>query len=619
MRQAAATVWSSYCRAWRLRGPFVTAHLAMSALAFAVVTPLVAALMRLAIALSGEPALADQDIAIFLLSPVGLLCLVAAASVLITAAVLETAVMMSIDLADRRGARLRLFGGLRHVLGHLPRVLLFAVLLVVRVLLISGPFLAVAGFIAWRWLTEYDINYYLAEHPPVLLAAAGAIGLLLAALAALLASRLLSWSLGLPGLLFCEFGPRTAFAESARLMQGHRMPFLWQLVIWGAAAFAIGATLLGAVGLIAGLALPAAGLDLGRLALVLWAVALIWVIANLLAGALGAGSISVLLVAHMQARGAPVAASFASGADAGRVSAGIARRVVLGAGFAAAVGLIAGSVALDRLRVGDDVLVIAHRGAAGARPENTLASVRKAIEDGADYVEIDVQETADGEVVVVHDSDFMKLAGVDLKVWDATMADLEAIDIGSWFGPEYAGERTPTLRAVLEEAKGRSRVLVELKFYGHDERLAERVARVVEETGMVDSVAFMSLHYPQVQRMKALRPDWRVGLLAATAVGDLTRLEADFLAVNAGMASARFIRRARDAGRNVYVWTLNDPLAMSKMASRGAAGLITDEPGMAREVLADRADLSTPERLVLAAVEILGLKLNPKAYRDDAP
>ena len=84
-----------------------------------------------------------------------------------------------------------------------------------------------------------------------------------------------------------------------------------------------------------------------------------------------------------------------------------------------------------------------HRSPRGCRqaPENTLASIRQAIKDGADWIEIDVQETLDGEVVVIHDSDFMKLAGVDLRVWDGTLEQLREIDVGSWFGPEFSTER----------------------------------------------------------------------------------------------------------------------------------------------------------------------------------
>ena len=164
------------------------------------------------------------------------------------------------------------------------------------------------------------------------------------------------------------------------------------------------------------------------------------------------------------------------------------------AGFALrAAGPFPADHLLIRLGSPQAIEIIAHRGAAGLRPENTMSAVVKAIEDGADWIEIDVQETADGEVVVAHDSDFMKSAGVDLKVWNVTMADLARIDIGSSFDPAYSAERTPTLRDVLLAARGRSKVMIELKYYGHNVDLEDRVARIVEETGMTDQIAVMSL------------------------------------------------------------------------------------------------------------------------------
>ena len=85
-----------------------------------------------------------------------------------------------------------------------------------------------------------------------------------------------------------------------------------------------------------------------------------------------------------------------------------------------------------------------------------MAAVRDAIDAGADFVEIDVQETADGEIAVFHDSDFMKTAGSPLKLWDARRSDLETLDIGSWFDPAFADERTPTLEEVLVAARGQA-------------------------------------------------------------------------------------------------------------------------------------------------------------------
>jgi glycerophosphoryl diester phosphodiesterase len=237
-----------------------------------------------------------------------------------------------------------------------------------------------------------------------------------------------------------------------------------------------------------------------------------------------------------------------------------------------------------------------------------MSAFRQAIADGTDWIELDVQETADGEVVVFHDSDFMKLAGDTRKIWDVTLADLQQIDIGSRFSPAFKEERVPALGDVLDLCKGRVGVVIELKYYGHDQRLEERVARLVEERGMASHVALMSLELDAVRKMKALRPAWRVGLLMSVAAGNLERSGADFLAVNAAFAGRRFVRRAHGRGEQVYVWTVNDAPTMSAMIGRGVDGLITDKPALAKAVLAQRAGMSPAVRLLLEFAGILGVK-----------
>jgi glycerophosphoryl diester phosphodiesterase len=155
--------------------------------------------------------------------------------------------------------------------------------------------------------------------------------------------------------------------------------------------------------------------------------------------------------------------------------------------------------------------------------------------------------------------------------------------------------------------------------YGHDEQLEQRVIDIVEQAGMVDSTAIMSLKYDAIQKMRSLRSNWKLGLLSATAIGDLSSLDADFLAVAAGMASAGFIRRAHEAGKQVFVWTINDPVSISRMISLGVDGLITDEPAMARQVMEERAKLSSLERLLIQTALVFGVAYSPEKYRDNSP
>jgi glycerophosphoryl diester phosphodiesterase len=274
------------------------------------------------------------------------------------------------------------------------------------------------------------------------------------------------------------------------------------------------------------------------------------------------------------------------------------------------VAVLLGSVATARIPFDNTIDIIGHRGAGGVAPENSRAAIERAISAGAQWVEIDVQETADGEVVVIHDSDLMKIAGVDLKVWDATLEKITAVDIGSSFDQNFHNERVPTLREILDLCKGRVGIIIELKSYGHGQMLEQRVIDLVEASGSVDEVQCMSLKAEIVSRLKTMRPQWRVGLLLSLAVGDVRKIEADFLAVNARFATSQMVQKAHEANKLLYAWTLNDPVSVSKMVGRGVDGVITDYPDMARQVLVERAKLSFVQRLLVELAETLGVQPN---------
>jgi glycerophosphoryl diester phosphodiesterase len=610
-----AVVSQTYWDAWSRRRIFVLIQIVLQVAAWAAIAPALAGLIALAVSLSDQSALTDQDIAMFLLTPGGFVAAVGVLSVLLVAAIWGFAMMAAVFRAGPmdpwNSVRLALFAVTRRA----RFLLVFAGLFVLRVLVIVLPFVVAGLLVANRYMTEFDINYYLTFHPPEFLFAVGVIGVIVLAMGLVLLRTLTGWALALHLVVFGGVRPVDAFRESVAQMQGRRMRLALELVAW----LAIRVALAVGVGVLAGLVLKLVPLTPGsglKLALVVSLVVVaLWALAGLVLNAVALGALARLLdgfyedVTPLAPLPAGVAASLKR-----RVMAAGAVGVVMatGAGWAAVQFL-------DQLQTKDQVEIIAHRGAAGSRPENTMVSFAKAIEDRADWIELDVQETRNGDIVVVHDSDFMKLAGVDLKVWDSDLDALALIDIGSWYAPEYGDQRTPLLREVLEMAKGRTKVLIELKYYGHDQMLEQRVAQIVEDLGMENQIATMSLNYPAVQKMLELRPEWRTGVLAATAVGNLAGLEGDFIAVSTNAIGPRLIDKVHQAGKEIYVWTVNDPLQMSQMISMGADGLITDEPALVHQVLKVRAGLSTPERLVLWMSEELGLKLNTKAYRDDQP
>jgi glycerophosphoryl diester phosphodiesterase len=200
----------------------------------------------------------------------------------------------------------------------------------------------------------------------------------------------------------------------------------------------------------------------------------------------------------------------------------------------------------------------------------------------------------------------MKVGGSPLRVWDAPFDELRAVDIGSYRDPRFSEERVPLLSEVLELARGRVKLNIELKVYGQEERLEARVVEIVERHGMQDDVVFMSLSLPVVRTLKALRPDWRVGLLSSVAVGDITRLDADFFAINARFASRSFVERAQGRGKGVLTWTVNDPAGMSAMMGKGVDGIITDRPGLVQRVWKERQELAPHERFLVQLASRLG-------------
>ena len=143
---------------------------------------------------------------------------------------------------------------------------------------------------------------------------------------------------------------------------------------------------------------------------------------------------------------------------------------------------------------------------------------------------------------------------------------------------------------------------------------------LVEETGMVSNVVIMSLEYDGVLKMAALRPAWTYGLLNAVSIGDLTRLDVDFLALSARAATTTTIRAAHSRGMQVYAWTINDPVQMFVMMSRGVDGIITDRVELSRQVRDLRATMTPLMRLLVWLAGEAGLLpgTDDTSTRDDA-
>lgn len=581
------------------------------AFALILLTPLISVVFRVFVWRSGRTVLADEDILQFLIEPTGLACLIVTGALTTALWAWELAALMAIVCAAEQGRQLSVSGALRFAAQQAWPVTRLAARVVALTLLALSPFLAALGLVYWALLTQFDINYYLAEKPPAFWIAVGCAAVIGLVVAAVLLRLTTSWFYALPLVCFEAVSPRSVLGVSRERVQGHRRAVLCWVAAWLAVTLILSSVSTGVVMFAARTLVPHATSSLPWLLLAIGSALVAWSALHLAINVFGMTSLAVVCFRSYRSLASSkeltierlLSATSPSGGPASWITRKrLATAIVGGSILAAGTGI----VAIRSVSTVDQCEVIAHRGASGSAPENTMAAVRQAVTEQTDWVEIDVQESADGEVVVFHDSDFMKLAHRDLNIWNATTADLQEIDIGGWFHADYRGERVPTLSDVLDYCRGKSGVVIELKYYGYDQSLEQRVVQIVEAHGMQSEIMIMSLQQQGIDKVKQLRPAWRVGLLTAVAAGDLSRASADFLAVKAGLATRAFIRAAHRRGKQVFVWTVDDPVSMSTLIGRGADGIITNQPALARRVLAERAQLSNVERLLVALANWVG-------------
>jgi glycerophosphoryl diester phosphodiesterase len=228
------------------------------------------------------------------------------------------------------------------------------------------------------------------------------------------------------------------------------------------------------------------------------------------------------------------------------------------------------------------VWVVAHRGASGHAPENTLAAFRRAVELGAGFIETDLRLTRDAHFVAVHDDTLERTTSGTGAVYEHTLAELRQLDAGAWFGSEFAGEKIPTLEEILALARRADVVFyLELKpggAWGAEHALvgalrqAEELARVV----------VLSFDHGMLGALRKLEQTLMTGLLVETPDQDpialATSSGARQLAVKADLVTPGLLSEARRADLALLAWTVNHPAHMRALAEAGVDGIITDYP-----------------------------------------
>ncbi|HKB07240.1 MAG TPA: glycerophosphodiester phosphodiesterase family protein [Candidatus Polarisedimenticolia bacterium] len=253
---------------------------------------------------------------------------------------------------------------------------------------------------------------------------------------------------------------------------------------------------------------------------------------------------------------------------------------------------------------GHHPLRVAHRGASARAPENTLAAFREAIRLGADAIELDVQLSADGVPMVIHDDTVDRTTNGHGSVACLASRDLRRLDAGAWFSSRFRGERIPTLEEALECARGRCGLNIEIKEVpgtgrrsrraarraadaGH-QAVARAVAQAVARTRFKDLLLVSSFSSQALVHARAAMPGVYLGLLASRSLRGLReahrRVRLFAVHPHTRLASARRLRLARRLGLAVVYWTVNDVRLMRRLLALGGDGLMTDDPALFQEV-----------------------------------
>ncbi|MFY0992623.1 glycerophosphodiester phosphodiesterase family protein [Halomonas sp. C05BenzN] len=592
--------------------PLVAYHLFFTLLASSLVLPAVAWTLTRLLGQFGRPVLTNAELIDILMSPGGLLWLLAAIGLSFLVLYVQQAGMILVAVRPRDNHYRLAFEALWTSLRRLPALAGLVVLQVGTHLLLLVP---VAFAVAWLYgvfLGGLDPYYVQRVRPPALwqfLAVASPLLVIWAGLAATLYFR---WILALPLVVLENLSPRKALDRSHHLTRSRRhhiavaviallvviiaLPFLattlfdrafTPLLWWLPERNAV--------------LIPAMLGYLTAYVLLTLAITFVGIAANALLSAC-----LYLRLAHREPRPAPPPAD----AHPGRLAWGVELGVI-------AFALFQAWLIVNSFELRDQVTNIAHRGSSLAAPENTLAAVRRAVTDGADYVEIDVRLTADEQVVLYHDRSLSRLIGDPRDLRELDREELAAFDVGSWFGDAFVGERIPGLDEALAAVRGRSRLMIDMKpDPGREVALVEAVIEALhrEAEARADCLArtrdareaafcgnpdvigetrLATMSPSLVREIKVREPALQTTLLAQLILpGTLDRGSFDALGLRHNRITDNEIRLARTYGYEIHAWTINDRARMSQLIDLGVDAIITDRPELLGELIDDRRNLS---------------------------
>jgi glycerophosphoryl diester phosphodiesterase len=200
-----------------------------------------------------------------------------------------------------------------------------------------------------------------------------------------------------------------------------------------------------------------------------------------------------------------------------------------------------------------------------------------------------------------------------------TLDEIRKVEIGSRFSSEFKGEKIPTLKEVIDLARGKIKLQIEMKFYGRDLTLASRVARLIRHENFEKECAIISLNADALREARLVNPLIRTIAIVTVSIGNVDRLDFDGLSVNSRKLKNSLIRSAKAHGKELCAWTVDDPREMVTLIERGVPNIVTNRPDLLVALRTEFESLGEVERRLLAARYLLGMKLDLTPHHLEPP
>lgn len=230
--------------------------------------------------------------------------------------------------------------------------------------------------------------------------------------------------------------------------------------------------------------------------------------------------------------------------------------------------------------------VIGHKGAVDGAPENTKASLERAIALGVDAVEVDIWPTADGRFILFHDAHLARITGHSGWTTALTSGELKLLDVGSSYSPEFSGERVLLLEEALDILADRILLILELKITRHEiERFAwveERLEKILRSSGALPWTVVISFDHAALLNLREISPDMRIGMLYAgewlSLWAEAERLAPEALLPHWAQTTPQLVAEAHQRGLSIYPWLVNHDELLAQFSGMDVDGIITDRP-----------------------------------------